>query len=165
MPWWIGTDTPRKPCQGNMLGHSLSCFETRLESSWSIFDLLTSVVFWGRCHPSSDHDRQKLAPRQMVKRQSFSTTTFFADNYNLKDGLDRGGSSSGNTSDNGSRGQVFDPPGSWATLFLISSVSYLLIMDATLIRSLVEGQHNWFSTFQKKMEAYLYSLRRRKLNT
>ena len=132
---------------GNMLNHSMSCFETRLESSWSIFDLLTFVVFWGRCHHSSDHDRQKLAPRQMVKRQSFSTTTLLCDNYNLNDGLDRGGSSSGYTSDNGSRGQVFNTPGSWATLFLISSVSYLLIRDATLIRSLLEGQH---STFQKK---------------
>ena len=40
--------------------------------------------------------------------------------------------------------------GSWAfSLSSLSSLSYVSIIGASLIRSLVEVQHYWFSTFQE----------------
>ena len=40
--------------------------------------------------------------------------------------------------------------GNWA-FFLFSYLSYISISGATLIRSLMEVQHNWFSTLQLKI--------------
>ena len=58
----------------------------------------------------------------------------------------------GGASDNGSRGPGFDSH--WELGFFLSllSLSHLSISGASLISSLVEVQHYWFSTFLKKNE-------------
>ena len=61
--------------------------------------------------------------------------------------MGRGGSSSGSTSDYGLRGPEFDS--NWEPDFFLSSyLSYHLVSGASLIRSLKEVEHYWFSTLQ-----------------
>ena len=64
--------------------------------------------------------------------------------------MGRGGSSSGSTLDNESRGPGFDS--CWELgFFSLSSLSSLSISSASLIKSFREVQHNlYFKYFQKK---------------
>ena len=59
-----------------------------------------------------------------------------------------GGSSSGSALDYGMRGPEFDSH-SELGFFLLFSFLSLSISGASLNRSLVEVQHNWFSNFQQ----------------
>ena len=69
----------------------------------------------------------------------------------------RGGSSSGIALDYGSRGPRLDSR--WELgFFTLSSLHNHSISGASLIRSLMEVQHNWLSTFQDNIKSLAVQL-------